>query len=105
MALFGKKSDEEKALASARADLTAAQKKRATLAAREDAAATSADKYSLWRNECDAIDIDIARLTEAGRFAGGCCSRKPHKRQRTPSCGRSKPAAPVQMAIDASVEN
>jgi hypothetical protein len=64
VALFTRRTEEEKALASARSDLATAQKKRATLAAREDAAATSTDKYALWCSERDATDNDIARLTK-----------------------------------------
>jgi len=64
VALFNRKqTEDEKLLATARADLAAAQRKRATLAAREDTAAASADKYALWCTERDATDADIARLT------------------------------------------
>jgi hypothetical protein len=64
VALFQKKSEDERSLVSARADLTAAQKKRAILAASESAAAVSADKYEMWCAERDAADIDVNRLTK-----------------------------------------
>jgi ubiquinone biosynthesis protein UbiJ len=61
VALFSKK--EEDRLVAARGDLDAAQRKLATLLARENVAATSADRWSQWTAECDATAAEVARLT------------------------------------------
>ena len=56
MALSAKKTEGEKLLASARADFTAAQKKLATVLSREDAAASSVDRWAQWTAERDAAE-------------------------------------------------
>jgi hypothetical protein len=65
VAIFAKKATEdEKLLASAHADLAAAEKKLATLLSREGAAAKSADRYTIWSTERDAAEGDVRRLTK-----------------------------------------
>ncbi|WP_176422254.1 hypothetical protein [Bradyrhizobium sp. 2S1] len=63
MALFSKRSEEEKRAASARGNLEAAQKKLASLLARESIAATSDDRWAQWTAERDAALAEVTRCT------------------------------------------
>jgi hypothetical protein len=63
MALFRKGTEEEKALAAARGDLAAAQKKLDTILGRQDAADQSQDKWDQWTAARDAATSDVTRLT------------------------------------------
>lgn len=63
MALFAKKTEEDRQLASACRDLEAAQRKLSVLLAREDAAAASQDRWGQWIVEREAATAEVARLT------------------------------------------
>jgi hypothetical protein len=63
VALLARKSEEDRKLAAARSDLDAAQRKLSTLLGRENAAATSADRWGQWTAERDVAAAEVARLT------------------------------------------
>jgi hypothetical protein len=69
VALFAKRTEDEKLLASARGDLAAAQKKLATVLSREEAAAASEDRWAQWVAERGTAEAEVHRLTKlvAGR--------------------------------------
>ncbi len=106
MALLPKRSEEEKRAASARGDLEAAQKKLASLLARESVAAASADRWAQWTAERDAVSAEVERCTvRLGHLEAAVDAAKheadiAEKTKRVEACRAAQDALKIRLRDD-----